>query len=58
MKILYPTRAIITRSFYTDFLKSKNGFKGFFLKIPVLCMVSIQEPVIVGHVQCLDSRIS
>ena len=37
---------------FTHFLKSKNVFsRGFFLKILALCMVSIQERVIVARVR-------
>ena len=50
---MYRMRAIIARGLYTfvHFLKSKNVFSmGFFLKILALCMVSIQERVIVVRV--------
>ena len=51
---MYRMRAIIARGLYTfvHFLKSKNVFSmGFFLKILALCMVSIQERVIVVRVR-------
>ena len=47
----YRKRAIITRGLYTFFLKSKKVFsRGFFLKILALCMVSIQERVMMARV--------
>ena len=43
-KVIYRTRAIITRglySFYPLFEVQKRFFKGLYLKILALCMVSI-----------------
>ena len=52
--LIYRTRAIITRGLYTFyplFEVQKRFFKGFFLKILALCMVSIQERVMMARVR-------
>ena len=44
--------ALLSRAWDSYFLKSKNVFsRGFFLKILALCMISIQERVIVARVR-------
>jgi hypothetical protein len=58
--IRYRTRAIITRglyNFYPLFEVQKRFFKGFFLKILALCMVSIQERVMMARVRELEYKL-
>ena len=54
----YRTRAIITRGlyiFYLFFEGQKGFFKDFFQKILPLCMISIQERVMMARIQYLLS---
>ena len=53
-KSMYRTRAIITRGLYTFyplFEVQKRFSRGFFLKILALCMVSIQERVMMARIR-------
>jgi hypothetical protein len=56
----YRMRAIITRSLYTFypiFEDQKRFLRSFFRKILTLCMVSIQERVIVARVPYLITTV-
>jgi hypothetical protein len=53
-KYVYRTRAIMTRGLYilnSLFEGQKRFFKEFFQKILALCVVSIQERVMMAHVR-------
>ena len=50
----YRMRAIITRGFHTFYLlieDQKRFSRGFFLEILALCMISIQERVMMARVR-------